>query len=139
MQTTNKCKPNLRSDQHGLFPCWTPTGPLSNIWYLALKTMLAEPAGQAEPLSENHSTECRSQQHSTDSTRHLFVFAGLSCTPPLDKLCCGPLFRRVPLGSQGRLEIMIFMIFQSFTKMLTQVGHQPGTGKFARGIEIGWE
>ena len=23
--------------------------------------------------------------------------------------------------------------------MLTQVGHQPGTGKFARGIEIGWE
>ena len=31
---------------------------------------------------------------------------------------------------------MICMIFQISTKMLSQVGHQPGTGKFARGIEM---
>ena len=42
-------------------------------------------------------------------------------------------------GSQGGSKIMIFMIFQNSTKMPSQVGHQPGTGKFARGIEIGWE
>ena len=47
-----------------------------------------------------------------------------------------PWLEKRVLGAGGGLKIMIFMIFEISTKMLSQVGHQPRAITLPRGVEM---